>query len=241
MHQAAMRHLVELCAEGAKERSWTMHIEVGIIDPARLAFANAAALSLVASQLPALVRNPLNVPKTALSAVAFSALMQMWHLPVGPSELHLIGATTVYLLFGFTPAMLGFALGLVLQAFLFEPGDIPHLGVNALSLMIPMVVTHLAFGRRLFSVGVTDRFTLGKVLRLDATYYAGVSAMVGFWLLISNDAFAVADWARWAAAYAPVFLVEACITFATVHVVKRFSDHPLAIRFTDVNRLTFAA
>ncbi|MBB4955450.1 ABC-type Co2+ transport system permease subunit [Agrobacterium vitis] len=218
-----------------------MHIEVGIIDPARLAFANAAALSLVASQLPAVVRNPLIVPKTVLSAVAFSALMQLWHLPVGPSELHLIGATTVYLLFGFAPAILGFALGLVLQAFLFEPGDIPHLGVNALSLMIPMVAVHYSFGRRLFAANIKDRFTLGKVLRLDATYYAGVSAMVGFWLMISNDAFAATDWARWVAAYAPVFVVEACITFAAVHVVRRFGHHPLAARLTDVGRLTFAA
>jgi cobalt/nickel transport system permease protein len=217
-----------------------MHIEVGIIDPARLVFANAAALTVVASQLPAMLRNPMVVPKTVLSAIAFSALMQMWHLSVGPSELHLIGATTVYLLFGFAPAMLGFAIGLVLQAFLFEPGDIPHLGVNALSLMIPMIAVHFSFGRRLFVAGLKDRFTLGKVLRLDATYYAGVSAMVGFWLMISNDAFAVADWARWALAYAPVFLVEACITFAAVHVVRRFHDHPLALRFTDVDRLTFA-
>lgn len=218
-----------------------MHIEVGIIDPARLAFANAAALSLIASQLPAVVRNPLIVPKTVLAAVAFSALMQMWHLPVGPSELHLIGATTVYLLFGFAPAMLGFALGLVLQAFLFEPGDIPHLGVNALSLMIPMVVVHLSFGGRLFMANLKDRLTLGKVLRLDATYYAGVSVMVGFWLLISNDAFALTDWGHWALAYAPVFVVEACMTFAAVHVVKRVGHHPLTVRFTDVNRLTFAA
>jgi cobalt/nickel transport system permease protein len=219
-----------------------MHIEVGIIDPARLAFANAAALSLVASQVPAVVRNPLIVAKTVLSAVAFSALMQMWHLPVGPSELHLIGATTVYLLFGFAPAMLGFALGLVLQAFLFEPGDIPHLGVNALSLMVPMLAVHLSFGRRLFVMGIRERFTLGKVLRLDATYYAGVSAMVGFWLLISKDAFALSDWGRWMLAYAPVFVVEAFLTFAVVHGVRRFGlQHPLAAKFTDVNRLTFAA
>jgi hypothetical protein len=39
-----------------------------------------------------------------------------WHLAPGPSELHLIGATTVYLLFGFAPAIVGFGLGLLLQA-----------------------------------------------------------------------------------------------------------------------------
>ena len=107
-----------------------MHIEVGIIDPARLALANAAALSLVATQLPAVVRNPLVVPKAILAAVGFSAMMQIWHLPVGPSELHLIGATTIYMLFGFAPAMLGLALGLLLQAFLFEPGDVETMRIT---------------------------------------------------------------------------------------------------------------
>lgn len=217
-----------------------MHIEVGIIDPARLALANAAALALVAAQLPAVVRNPLVLPKAILAAVGFSAMMQIWHLPVGPSELHLIGATTIYMLFGFAPAMLGFALGLVLQAFLFEPGDIPHLGVNALSLMIPMVAAHYSFGRRLFDANIRDRFSLGKVLRIDAVYYAGVSAMVGFWLMISNDSFALADWATWVAAYFPVFVAEAVITFSVVSVIKGIRSNGLVSRMTEVNRLTFA-
>ncbi|RYC25794.1 energy-coupling factor ABC transporter permease [Ciceribacter ferrooxidans] len=217
-----------------------MHIEVGIIDPVRIALANAAALGVVASQLPAVVRNPLVVPKTLVSAVVFSALMQAWHLPVGPSELHLIGATTIYMLFGFAPAMLGFALGLVLQAFLFEPGDIPHLGVNALSLMVPMIAVHYSFGRRLFDAKLRDRFNLGKVLRIDAVYYAGVSAMVGFWLMISNDAVAFSDWATWVAAYFPVFVVEAFITFTAVSVIKGLRANGLVSRMTEVDRLTFA-
>ena len=217
-----------------------MHIEVGIIDPVRIALANAAALGVVASQVPALVRNPLALPKAVLSAVAFSALMQTWHLPVGPSELHLIGATTIYMLFGLAPAMLGFALGLVLQAFLFEPGDIPHLGVNALSLMIPMIAVHYSFGRRLFEAKFKERFNLGKVLRIDAVYYAGVSAMVGFWLMISNDAVAFADWATWVAAYFPVFVAEAFITFTAVLVIKGFRSNSLVTRMTEVGRLTFA-
>lgn len=217
-----------------------MHIEVGIIDPARIALANAAALALVAAQLPAIVRNPLVVPKAILAAVGFSAMMQIWHLPVGPSELHLIGATTIYMLFGFAPAMLGFALGLVLQAFLFEPGDIPHLGVNALSLMVPMIAAHYSLGRRLFDANLRDRFSLGKVLRIDAVYYAGVSAMVGFWLMISNDSFAVADWATWVAAYFPVFVAEAVITFSVVSLIKGLRSNGLVSRMTEVNRLTFA-
>lgn len=217
-----------------------MHIEIGIIDPLRVTAANAVALAVVASQVPALIRAPLNIVKAGLAAVVFSALMQAWHLPVGPSELHLIGATTVYLLFGFAPAMAGFALGLLLQAVLFEPQDMVHLGVNALSLMLPMIAVHETFGKRLFAAGAADRFTFARVLRIDAVYYAGVSAMVAFWLMISNDSFALVDWGRWALAYLPVFGLEALITFTTVTIMKTWRSNGALSRITELNRLNFA-
>ncbi len=217
-----------------------MHIEPGIIDPLRVTAANAVALAVVATQLPALVRAPLNIVKTGLAAIVFSVLMQSWHLAVGPSELHLIGATTVYLLFGFAPAMLGFALGLFLQGFFFESQDLIHLGVNSLSLMLPMVAVHETFGKRLFAANAADRFSFARVLRIDAVYYAGVSAMVAFWLLISNDSFALVDWGRWALAYMPVFGLEALITFTTVTIMKTWRDKGALARLTELGRLNFA-
>lgn len=217
-----------------------MHIEVGIVDPLRLAAANVVALGLVATQVPALVRQPAMVVRTALAAVGFSILMQVWHLPVGPSELHLIGATTVYLIFGFVPTLVGFAIGLVLQATLLEPKDIPHLGINALSLMLPLIAVHATYGKRLFAAINGERFTLARVLRLDAVYYAGVTAMVGFWLMISNDAGALVDWGRWAVAYLPVFGAEAMLTFATVTLLARWRDRPALGRFSSLGDLRLA-
>jgi ABC-type Co2+ transport system permease subunit len=217
-----------------------MHIEIGIIDGARTLAAHGTAAAVALTQIPALLRAPANPVKTGLAAVVFSGLMQAWHLPVGPSELHLIGATTIYLLFGFVPTMLGFALGLILQALLFEPLDLAHWGVNALSLMLPMAAVHFSFGRRLSAGSMADRFTFARVLRLDAVYYAGVTAMVGFWLMISNDAEAQADWGRWALAYAPVFVAEALISFAAVLAVKQGLHVPALRRFTVVERYRFA-
>lgn len=217
-----------------------MHIEIGIIEPVRIVAANAVAAAAVASQLPALLRAPAVAVKAGCAALAFSALMQIWHLPVGPSELHLIGATTVYLLFGFAATALGFGAGLLLQALLFEPADLAHLGVNALSLLVPLAAMHLSFGRRLQDRALGERFTFARVLRLDAVYYAGVTAMVGFWLMISTDQAALADWGRWALAYAPVFFVEAALSFGAVIAVRRFADRPLVARFTEVGRYSFA-
>lgn len=221
-----------------------MHIEPGIIDAARLAGANLAAAGLLATQARILIRAPQQimqqVVKTILAALVFSVLMQVWHFSVGPSELHLIGATTVYLLFGFVPTLLGFGLGLLMQALLFEPQDLLHLGVNTLSLGLPLVAMHASFGRRLFKVDCAERFTLMRVLRLDATYYAGVAAMVGFWLMLSTGQASGTDWARWALAYLPVFLLEAMLSFIAVTVIGRWRSRPLVQRYSEIGRLRLA-
>jgi cobalt/nickel transport system permease protein len=197
-----------------------MHIEIGIIEPTRLMAANAAAAALVASQLPALAKSPALLPRAGAVAVVVAVLMQSWKLPVGPSELHLIGATTAYLFAGLPATILGFALALALQC-LIEPQDVAHLGVNILSLGLPLLALHLTFGQRLFDAALGERFTFARVLRLDATYYAGVAAMVAFWLGVSSDPLPVRDWAMWALAYLPVFMGEAAISFAAVTLVRR--------------------
>jgi cobalt/nickel transport system permease protein len=217
-----------------------MHIEIGIIDPLRIAAANAVALGVVASQAQNFMKEPQTVVKAGLAAIVFSVLMQIWHLPVGPSELHLIGAMTVYLLFGFSATIMGFAFGLLLQTVI-EPQDFYHLGVNALSLMVPLVLVHLTYGRRLMDAASAECFTFARVVRLDAIYYGGVSAMVAFWLMISNDPAPVTDWARWALAYMPIFVLEALITFGAVTLAGRWRDQPVMRNYSEVGRLQFAA
>ena len=117
-----------------------MHIEIGILPQDKLVMAAVAATGLLAVHAKPLLTNPANWLRTALAAVFFSILMQLWHLPVGPSELHLVGAIPIYLLFGYIPTLFGFMLGLFLQAFFFEPQDMLHLAVNFLSLGVPLVV-----------------------------------------------------------------------------------------------------
>ncbi len=216
-----------------------MHIEIGIIEPLRLSAANAAAAALVVSQLPALAKAPGLLPRVMAVGVGVAVLMQAWHVPVGPSELHLIGATTAYLFAGLPATIVGFALALALQC-LIEPKDVAHLGVNILSLGLPLVALHMTFGRRLFDAGMADRFTLARVVRLDLTYYAGVAAMVAFWLGISNDALPARDWAMWALAYLPVFMAEAALSFGVVMFVRaRPALAAWAGRHTHFGRLSF--
>ena len=111
------------------------------------------------------------------------------HLPVGPSELHLVGAMPVYLLFGFIPTLFGFGLGLLVQALVFEPQDMAHLAVNFLSLAVPLVTVHHTLGKKMQGISVVN------VLKLDAVYYAGVTLMVGFWLSMGTEPTPLANWA----------------------------------------------
>jgi cobalt/nickel transport system permease protein len=201
-----------------------MHIEPGILSGAKIAAANLAAASLLASQAPQLVRKPQLILRTLLAALFFSVFMQSFQLPAGASELHFIGVMPIYLALGFVPALLGFGLGLLLQGLIFEPADLLHLGVNILSLAVPLVALHATVGRRL-AAGAATR--VDAVLRLDAAYYAGVVVMVGFWLAVGEFATPLAEWAAFAAAYLPVVLLEPLLTVALVKLLQAQAHRPL--------------
>ncbi|MBY0454019.1 MAG: energy-coupling factor ABC transporter permease [Burkholderiaceae bacterium] len=192
-----------------------MHIEIGILSPEKIAYASVAATALLGAHTSGLLKSPTAWLRTALAAFFFSVLMQVWHLPVGPSELHLVGAMPIYLLFGFVPTLFGFALGLLVQALVFEPQDMAHLAVNFLSLAAPLLAVHHGLGQKMQGV------TLSNVLKLDAVYYTGVTLMVGFWLSNSNGAAPVADWALFAVSYASLVLVEPLLTVGLTLLASR--------------------
>lgn len=193
-----------------------MHIEIGILTPEKIAYASVAATALLGAHALPLLKSPTAWLRTLLAAFFFSLLMQAWHLPVGPSELHLVGAMPIYLLFGFVPTLFGFGLGLLAQALVFEPQDLAHLAINFLSLAVPLVAVHHGLGQRI------QRLSVANVLKLDAVYYAGVTLMVGFWLSISSDAAPVADWALFAASYLSLVALEPLLTIGLLLAAARW-------------------
>ena len=90
-----------------------MHIEPGYVASAKILAANAAAIALIGSQSVHLLKAPLQIVRSLLAAVFFTVAMQAFHLPVGPSELHFLGAMPLYLSLGFIPTLFGFAMGLL--------------------------------------------------------------------------------------------------------------------------------
>lgn len=216
-----------------------MHIEPGFVSAAKVAVANVTACGLAASQLKTVWKQPLVLAKALAAAVFFSLFMEVVHQPVGPSELHFIGATAVYFLFGFTPTLLGFGLGLALQGLFFAPADLYHLGVNALSLMIPLGVMHARFGARFFEGADKPVLRVSEILKADAMFYSGVVLMVGFWLSLGEAATPFGSWLTWAASYLPMALVEPLVTWSLLAAARRVVPMSLARDLTELPRLRF--
>lgn len=192
-----------------------MHIEPGILQPATILAANAAAASLLTINSSALLRKPTLILRSGLAALFFSVFMSLAHLKIGPSELHFVGAMSIYLTLGFVPTLFGFALGLLLQGLLFEPADMLHLGVNFLSLAVPLLAVHASFGSKL------TKLDFQTLVKLDAAYYSGVTLMVGFWLSQSNLITSFAAWLSFAVSYGTVVAAEPLLTWISLRLLAR--------------------
>ncbi len=221
-----------------------MHIEPGYVAPAKVVIANVGAVSVFAwgckEQIKEFLGQPWVPLKSLLAAGFFSLFMQSFHMTVGPSELHFIGAMAIYLTLGFTPTLIGFGVGLLFQGLVFEPGDLYHLGVNSLSLMLPLIAVHYAAGKRFFGESVSDRLSWARIVKLDALYYTGVTGMVGFWLMIGEVATPFSAWVTFAASYLAIVACEPFVTYLAVKGLKSIEGHDMVGRLTAVRELRFS-
>ncbi len=196
-----------------------MHIEPGFVTPVKVILANGCAVALLAYYAKPVFTNPPLLVRSFIAAVFFSLFMQSFHLSVGPSELHFISASLMYLCLGFVPTLLGFAIGLICQAWMFDPQDLQHLGVNTLSLVIPLIAAHAAIGNKLLTRSASISWK--NILQFDACFYAGVTTMVGFWLVISPVKTPMLAWAAFAASYLPIVIVEPLITICVLNLISK--------------------
>lgn len=213
-----------------------MHIEPGILNAAKITYANITAVTTLGAYSLVLIKRPDILIKTLLAACFFSLFMEVFHLKVGASELHFVGASAVYVIFGFIPTLFGFALGLALQGLLFEPQDLIHLGVNSLSLILPLIASHGLLGRRFFAKD-GRKINWPAIAKFDAMYYAGVVLMVGFWLSIGEEPTPLRNWLTFSASYLPLVMLEPLFTCFVVRKLKAYESSSTLRQFTTISTL----
>lgn len=102
--------------------------------------------------------------------------------------------------------------------------------------MLPSIVAHGTLGRRSFTDG-GHRVRWAEVVRFDALYYAGVVAMVDFWLFLGEAPTPVHNWALFAACYLPLVLCEPLFSCLVVRTLRRQADRLLIDRLSCVKTL----
>ncbi len=182
-----------------------MHISEGVLAAPVLVAGAALAAGGVAVGLKKMDHE--KIPQVAVLSSAFF-VASLIHVPVGPSNAHLIINGINGLLLGWLcfPAML-VALGL--QAVLFQFGGVTVLGVNTVTMALPGVTCYYLFrglvrhDRRLIS-GVSA-FLCGSL----AVFLSGI--LVAFCLVFTQESFLSAAMLI-LVAHLPVMIIEGIIT-----------------------------
>lgn len=209
-----------------------MHIEPGIVEPAKLILSygtGAAAISFAAkkvydtmSERGGLALTLGGIATTALTVTFFELLP---HFPVGVSEVHFILGSTLFLLFGVGPAALGLALGLLAQALFFAPSDLPQYGMNVTSILVPLFVISELANRVVKPSKCYVDITYKQALALSTTFQAGVVTWVAFWTIYGQGfgAESLAAIGLFGAAYLTVIIIEPLVDLAVLAIAKTFS------------------
>lgn len=190
-----------------------MHISEGVLSGPVLIAGAAVALAGTAVGLKKLELD--RVAQAGMLSAAFF-VASLIHVPVGPSNVHLILNGIVGLLLGWAafPAIL---TALLLQAMMFQYGGITTLGVNTVIMALPAVICYHLFGPFILkkqAFAAVAAFACGA----GAVFLGAV--LVGACLMFTEGSFLeVAGLV--VTAHLPVMIVEGVVTVFCVAFLKK--------------------
>jgi cobalt/nickel transport system permease protein len=190
-----------------------MHISEGVLSGPVLISGGALAAAGTAVGLKKLDYD--RIARAGILSAAFF-VASLIHVPIGPSNAHLILNGLVGLLLGWAafPAIL---VALVLQAMLFQFGGITALGVNTIVMALPAVICYLVFSRFLHKrplVALSAAFACGFFSVLFG------AVLLGLALIFTEENFFEVS-AIVIAAHIPVMIIEGVITAVCVSFLKK--------------------
>ncbi len=190
-----------------------MHISEGVLSGPVL--ISSAALAAVGTGIGLKKLDYDHIAKAGMLSAAFF-VASLIHVPIGPSNAHLILNGLVGILLGWAavPAIL---VALVLHGVFFQFGGITTLGINTIIMALPAVFCYLIFGRLIHKSSRTAAiaaFSTG----LLSVLLSGV--IVGLALIFTEENFLEVS-GLIIAAHIPVMIIEGIITAACVAFLRK--------------------
>lgn len=218
-----------------------MHIEPGVVDGAKMVFAYGTAAAAAGYSIKLVVDDLKShsavsfITRSILAIAAVFVFFEVFpHFAVGISEVHFILGTTILLMLGSGPAVLGLAGGLLLQGALFAPSDMPMYYVNVTTLLFPLFAVDALAKRIIPANKAYVDCSYADVLKLSFVYQGGVIAWVAFWAIYGQGFGAenMTAVASFGAAYLMVVLIEPIADLAVLAGAKALRDTNLKALFT---------
>jgi cobalt/nickel transport system permease protein len=196
-----------------------MHISEGVLSAPVL--VSGMALTAVGTAIGLKKLDYDHIAKAGMLSAAFF-VASLIHVPVGPSNVHLIlnGIVGLLLGWGAFPAIL---VALVLQAVLFQFGGITSLGVNTIIMALPAIICYMGFSpliHRPNPVAMIAAFACGFL-----AVFLG-SILVGLALIFTEENFWKVS-AIVIAANLPVMIIEGIVTALCIAFLKKVQPEML--------------
>ena len=171
----------------------------------------------------------------SLATTALVFTFQVFPMPVGISEVHLILGSTLFLLFGMAPAAIGLASGLLLQGLFFAPFDLPQYGMNVTTLLVPLFGLQYVAGRVIAPNTPYVQLRYRQAPRAVDHLSSGHRHLGGFYRALYGQGFTgqTMQIAAFGAAYMTVIIVEPLADLTVLAAAKslhQFKDSSLLER-----------
>ncbi|MBL0721881.1 MAG: energy-coupling factor ABC transporter permease [Sulfurovum sp.] len=208
-----------------------MHIEAGVVDGAKILLSYVTGAGVLAITLKLAYENIKEngfmslIFKSIISTIIILICFQILpHFPVGISEVHLILGTTIFLIFGMAPALIGLALGLLIQGLIFAQFDLPQYGINVTTLLASMLILDIAV-KKIIPNGIAYKdISYSQMLKMSIVWEGAIISWVAFWAFYGQGFGAenIENIFSFGTAYMIVIIIEPFIDMAILAVVKAF-------------------
>lgn len=190
-----------------------MHISEGVLSWQVL--AAGGTLAVVGTTIGLKTLDHEKIPRTGMMAAAFF-VASLVHVPIGPSNVHLILNGLVGVLLGWSavPAIL---VALLLQAVMFQFGGITTLGVNTMIMAVPAVLCY--YGFKPFAQGSQQKVFIASMVCGILAVLMGALLAAAALMFTEARFFEIA--ALLVTAHIPVMVIEGIVTGFAVVFLKQ--------------------